>query len=493
MSKKYIASYDFGTGSVKAVLVDDSGAVCSHANAAYPLLTPRSGWAEQVPDQYWEAVCSATRQALAAGGIMPEDVIGVVFGTMWKGIIPIDKDGNVLYNCMIWLDARGEKQAQVLNERMHTDRFCAQDYWARLMWLRDEHPDIYEKADCILENNSYLKFKSTGVKAVDLSNSLVKSPKEDLDREYRAIMAAAELDTDKFPGVVMPWERVGGLTAQAAAEMGLAEGTPVFGGCGDIPAIDIGCGGSAMGAAHVYLGSSGWLGVTAPKRSDTVGEVYQTLDMEKEILLYTMQSACMSFDWAIHQFYHNEWKELGGKVYELVEREMESVPPGSDKLMAAPWLHGERPPLSDKARGLFFNIDASHERRHFVHAMQEAICCMVRWKVEAYRRETGEDLKMLRVVGGSTGSNHWMQMLSDVLQMPIEVPADSRHAGAIGTAYCALIGLGRCRNFENANDMIRVEKKFQPRSENAEVYDKLFDRFTRLYPALKELYQEING
>ena len=114
------------------------------------------------------------------------------------------------------------------------------------------------------------------------------------------------------------------------------------------------------------------------------------LDNEKEILLYTMQSACMSFDWTIRQFYHSEWKSMGGGVYDLVAEELESVGPGSNGLLAAPWLHGERPPLSEKARGLFLNIDASHERKHFVSAMQESICYMLRMKLEKYAKETGK-------------------------------------------------------------------------------------------------------
>lgn len=493
MDKKYIAAYDFGTSGVKAVLVGTDGRVLKYSTAGYPLVTPRSGWAEQDPEAYWNAVCQATKNVLNDAGIKPDAVIGIVFSTMWKGIIPVDADGTPLHNCIIWLDARAEKQAEVLNECLHTDRFCAQDYWARLMWLRDEKPEIYEKAAHILENNSYLKFRATGKMSVDLSNCLVASPKEDLQREYDEIMKATGLDMDKFPPYHMPWDRLAGLTANAAEEMGLCEGTPVFGGCGDIPAIDIGSGSSALGAAHIYLGSSGWLGITADCRRDNVGEVYQSLDNDKEILLYTMQSACMSFDWAIRCFYGTEWKELGGDVYGLVEKEISTVPPGSENLLASPWLHGERPPLSDKARGLYFNICSHHERRHFVSAMQESICYMFRSKLDAYREQTGKDISVLRVVGGGTSSNRWMQAMADILGVTIEVPADSRHTGAIGAAYCALIGLGRCADFEEANKVIRVEKRFEPRVDNKEIYDRQYHLFCGLFPALRDLFTQING
>lgn len=492
MSKKYIASYDFGTSGVKSVLVGEDGQVLAHASAGYPLLTPHNGWAEQDPEMYWRAICRATQQAMAAVELTPDDVIGVVFGTMWKGIIPVDRQGKVLYPCMIWLDARAEKQAAVLNERMHTDRFCAQDYWARLMWLRDEQPDIYENAAYILENNAYLKFRATGKLGSDLSNCFVTSVKPPLKKEYEEIMAAADLDLQKFPPCVMPWDHVGDLSEQAASELGLAVGTPVFGGCGDIPAIAIGSGSSDMDAAHIYLGSSGWLGVTVPERRENVGETYSSLDDKKEILLYTMQSACMTFDWAIRCFYKNEWESQGSGVYALIEQELSQIPAGSDGMIAAPWLHGERPPLSEKARALFFNIKASHDRRYFVNAVQESVCYMLRSKLDTYRKESGRPIEKLRVVGGAAASNHWMQMLSDILEIPVEVPADSRHVGAIGSAYCALIGLGRCADFEQTNQSITVERCFYPRAANKNVYDRNYAVFSGLYPALCKSFEAIN-
>ncbi len=492
MEKQFIASYDFGTGGVKAVLIGLDCKVEAYATAYYPLLSPQSGWAEQDPDAYWQAVCNATRQTVEKAGIRPEQVVGVVFGTMWKGIIPLDAEDHVLHNCIIWLDARADKQAEELNARLPEGGYCAQDYWAKLLWLRETHPEIYDKTACILENNSYLKFKATGKKGVDLTNCLVTSSKPALKAEYERIMHAAGVDLSLFPRELMPWESIGGLTAEAAGQMGLSKDTPVFGGCGDIPAIAIGSGSSGMGAGHIYLGSSGWLGVTVPERVTGVGECYQTLDREKEILLYVLQSAGMSFDWAIRQFYHAEWEQYGRDVYDLVNAEMDTVPAGSCNLLATPWLHGERPPLSDKARGVFINMDANHERKHFVHAMLESVCFMLRLKLEAYRRETWQDVNTLRVVGGGTCTHKWMQMMADILNVVIEVPPNARHAGAIGTAYCALIGLGVCKNFEDANRLVGIESRYVPNPENQELYERQFGIFRRLYPALKDVFQAMN-
>lgn len=492
MEKQYIASYDFGTGGVKAVLVGLDCKVEAYATAYYDLLTPHSGWAEQEPEAYWAAVCRATRQTVEKAGVRPGQIVGLVFCTMWKGIIPLDRDDAVLHNCIIWLDARADRQAERLNALLPEGGYCAQDYWAKLMWVKETHPDIYERTAVFLENNSYLKFRATGRKGVDLTNCLVTSSKADLKAQYERIMRAAGIGLDLFPPQVMPWESVGGLTETAARELGLAEGTPVFGGCGDIPAIAIGSGSSGMGAGHVYLGSSGWLGVTVPKREEGVGECYQTLDNGKEILLYVLQSAGMSLDWAIRQFYHAEWEASGREVYDIVNRELNTVPAGSCSLLATPWLHGERPPLSEKARGVFLNLDANHERKHMVHAMLEGVCFMLRWKLEAYRRETGKDIKTLHVVGGGTQTHKWMQIMADVLDVVIEVPPNARHAGAVGAAYCALIGLGVCESFEAANALTGVEARYTPNAANREVYDRLFAAFAGIYPSLQGIFAALN-
>ena len=488
-----IASYDFGTSGVKAVLVDGSGKVKGYSSESYPLLSPQPGWAEQVPGDYWTAVCKATRAVVAQTGVRSDQIKGLVFGAMWKGIIPIDRYGNELHNCIIWLDGRAGKQARELNERMGTQRFCAQDYWPKLMWLRDERPEIYEKSVYILENNAYLKYKATGKMASDLSNCFTSSTKPELNEEYGRIVQAAALDADKFPPCVDPWENVGGITASAAVELGLCEGTPVFGGCGDIPAIAVGSGSGALGAAHLYLGSSGWLGLTGASRTEVTAEAYQSLDREKEILLYTLQSACMSFDWAISLLYAREKEELGSDVYRVVNEDVSKVPPGSEGLIATTWLHGERPPLSETARAMFFNLNARHRREHCLNAMMEAVCCMFRWKLEAYEQTTGRVVPKLRIVGGGTQSPHWMQMMADVLQVPIEIPPGARHAGAVGTAYCALIGLGLCRNFEEANERIGVEQIYLPRKEHAVCYEQLFRVIQELYTALKNIFYQLNA
>ncbi len=155
MENSYVLSYDVGTGSVKTVIVDFEGNVVSVANAIYPLLMPQAGWAEQKPEAYWDAVCISTKKALEQAEISPRDVKGVVFGTQWKGIIPLDSKDKVLYNNIIWLDSRAGKQAEKLNKKMGANLFMGNDYWPKLMWVKEELPEIYEKTESFLEVNAF--------------------------------------------------------------------------------------------------------------------------------------------------------------------------------------------------------------------------------------------------------------------------------------------------------------------------------------------------
>ncbi len=492
MKKGYIFSYDFGTSGVKIALVDLQGSLIDSEIVRYALLTPRPGWAEQDPNEFWAAVCRGTREVVTRQALTPQSVVGMAFGTQWKGIIPLNGQGRVLHNAIIWLDGRAKAQARELNARLGTDTFTERDYWARLMWVRQERPEIYDQTETFLEVNAFLKYKATGIKAVDLTNDFIHHPDPDIQRDYTRVLAAAELNTDKFPPMVMPTQKVGQLTAEAAAEMGLVEDIPVFGGCGDIPAIAIGAGCSTVGSAHIYLGSSGWLAVSVPGRKAGVGELYQAFDRGRELLLYVLQAACMAQNWAVKQFYRNEEERLAEGVFRFVDQDIAGVAPGCDRMIATPWLHGELPPLSNEARMVFFNIHNLHDRRHMMRAVLEGVCFSLRWKMEMYRAQTGHELDAIRVVGGGANSKPWMQSLADILGIPVVIPENAAHAGAIGTAYCAIVGLGICPDLDAADKMIRQDRMYSPDKGRRALYDELYGVYKDLYPSTRHLFETLN-
>ena len=492
MKDEYVLAYDIGTSGVKIALVDKEGGIINSETVNYSLIVPLKGRAEQNPDEIWHAVCLGTKLTIKNKNVDPKKIKGIAFDTQWKGIIPLNSENEVLHNAIIWLDGRAVTQAKTLNALMNTEMFTGRDYHAKLMWVKEELPDIYEKTECFLEVNSYLKFKLTGEKAVDLSNDFIHGPDSELNGFYNKVIETAGLDKDKFPPQVMPSDKVGEVNEKAAEETGLIKGIPVFGGCGDIPAIAVGAGCSTMGNAHIYLGSSGWLGISVPKRKEGIGELYQSFDKGKELLLYVMQTACMAQNWACDQFYRVEKSILKDDIFDFIDKDIADIPPGSVNLIATPWLHGELPPLSDEARMVFFNLSNMHDRRHMINAVREGICFSLRWKIEVYKEQTGIKLDSIRVVGGAASSEIWMQSLSDILKIPVIIPENARHAGAIGAAFCALVGLGEVKDFNTADKVIKIKRTFYPNPVNEKLYDKLFSVFKNIYPSMKDMFSILN-
>lgn len=488
MEQAYVLAFDVGTSGIKAVLVSDRGKLAAWAEQGYPLLTPRAGWAEQDPEKYWEALCACARR------VMTEQPAGRIAGislcTQWKGIIPVDGRGRVLHNGIIWLDARATGEAAELNRRMGSDLFAGQSYWAKLLWLRRQRPQVYEQAEHILEVNSFLRWKMTGEFAADISNDFIHSPDPECSAFYADILRTAEIDPDKFPPLVDSTAQVGAVTDQAARAMGLPAGIPVFAGCSDIPAVAMGAGCGERHKVHAYFGTSGWVAAVVDRGTDYVRALSSAMSRECDVALFPMQSVGLTLNWALAQFYSVEQRQMGKDIFRLLEEELSSVPAGSERLLATPWLSGELPPLSERARVAFLNGSARHTRRHFVNAVMESICYSMRQRVEQCTRQLGRPPEELTVIGGGANSAHWMQMLADVLQIPVAVPASNAHAGAVGAARCALLGLGLWDGEAGQPDR---RQHFTPRPECWEEYAPLYEAFTELYQRLEPIFTQLQA
>lgn len=490
---KYILAYDLGTSGVKGAVVTTQGEVVATATENYPLYTPAPGHAEQDPVKYWEGVCAVTGKVLSKAGVSPDELCGMAFGTLWKGIIPVDKDGRVLYNSIIWLDARAESQARRMCERFGEGTFLASDYWPKLMWLRENRPEVIDRAEIIFEVNSYLKWRATGEAAMDISNSYVRSSDAALDKKYRDILEFIDIPQEKFPPVVNAATLVGKVSEKGASELGLVPGIPVFAGNNDIQAITVGAGASDVGGVHMYFGSSGWVGYTIPHQSE---EIYVSgFDETRDITIYGMQAIGLSFNWAVKKLYAAEYADMGDDVFKFVDNDIANIPAGSEGVYATPWFYGEREPLfSREARGNFLNLGPNHDRRHMTHAVMEGVCYHLKMGSIYNSRTKGLVWpEVVNVIGGGSCSDVWMQMLADIMNTPVRVPAATRHAGAVGTAYSALIGLGICSDYSDAAKKVRIEREFNPIPENVAAYEKGYKVFEQLHMALEPMFKQTNN
>jgi len=485
-----VMTYDFGTTSLKAALVDGAGRIIAHASEVYPLSQPKVGWAEQNPRSLWDAGAQAGRRALAQAGLPRDAVASVVFVAPWKGVIPVGGDGKVLRDAMIWMDSRATAEADRLNERAGAFIGTGQEYWPRLMWLKRHEPELWEASRWIMGMNTYLKWMATGAVVTEPSDDFIRSDRPSLHRRYQTILGAAGLADDiaKFPPSTAAGDIVGHLSESAAAHLGLAAGAPVFGGFGDLPAITAGANALAPGATHIYLGTSSWLLCVIEADETIESPLRVTLDRRYDGALFCLQSGCLAFDWIVDQVYGVERAQRADGFLEFVDAQVAEIVPGSDSLLATHWLTGELPPFSKNAKGVYLNLTTLHDRRHMVRAMMESICYSHRMSIEWFESQGRRRLDEIRVVGGGASSPVWMQMLSDTLGRTVVVPDAPRFAGAIGAYRCTLGSRGGPHDSQ-----AKGARRYEPDPAASAVYDRLYPLYRKIHPALIDIFDSLNG
>ena len=380
--KEYILAHDIGTSSDKAVLVDFSGKIIAAATAPYPTFYPEPAWVEQNPEDYWKAVCRTGREVVEKAGIQNSQIKGIVFSTQAQGVIPVSEDGTVLYPNITWVDGRAQKQAEHIMNRVGGKKLftlfagtpiMGKDCIAKITWLKEERPELYAKTHLILDVNGYLKYKCTGRMVTELSGA--SSYGLDLKKkDWMSVFPLVGIDMNRLPPLVASTDIVGGLTPEAAAETGLMEGTPVFGGCDDVQAATVGSGMCDDGDIHIYLGTSAWVAAcsrTADKFKHGAAAI-QSADKEMNLIAGITESAGANIEWTKNQFFRKEMEELGDGIYDYMDSVVADIPPGSDHLICTPWMLGERCPVSSTTtRATLFNMTMIHTREHIMRAMYQ--------------------------------------------------------------------------------------------------------------------------
>ncbi|MBL7208859.1 MAG: FGGY-family carbohydrate kinase [Dehalococcoidia bacterium] len=502
---RYIVAHDVGTSGNKAVLVDAEGRVHGRRFESYRTDYPKPGWAEQEPADWWKAVTQTTRLMLDETGVSPKDVLCVTFSTQMLGIVPMDAERGPLRPAIIWLDNRAGKQASRMMRKFISAGVFAliagtalggKDGIPKLLWLKNEEPEIYENMRCFLDVDGYLIYRSTGNMVMEWSCASVfgidLKKKKWLDGVFRYV----GLDPEKLPPLVRSIDQVGVLSSEASKEYGLLEGTPVIAGAGDAPCAAVGSGAVGEGEGHVYLGTSGWVGVVTermPQGKHGAASVHSA-DPNKAFLFAETETAGACLQWIADEFYKSEKMDPNiPNVYALMDEKVSQIPPGSDYLLFTPWMYGERVPVDDHyVRSSFLNLSADHTRENLLRAVYEGVAYNIRWIVDIVEKEFHFPLPELRVVGGGAKGEPWMQILADVTHRKVETMCDPQDAGAVGVALIAAVGLGLYPDFESLRKVVKVEKVFEPRAENSQVYDSLFRSYQEVYGSLRSFYAKLN-
>ena len=504
--KKFILAHDLGTSANKATLFSVDGELLQSEVYSYDVHYFNETWAEQDADDWWKAVCATTRNLIAKAAIDPAEIGVVSFSGQMMGCLCVDRAGKPLRKSIIWADQRALKQTAQISEHIsqqdfyhivgHRNSAC---YGVqKLMWVRDNEPDIYEQTYKVLNAKDYIVLKLTGNFYTEYSdaNSMTCFDLNNLCWSDE-IISYAGIDGDKLPEIKPATFVAGGVTAEAAALTGLAEGTPVVMGAGDGVTANVGAGSIAPGKTYSSMGTSAW--ITSTSEKPIYDPQMRTVTWAHAIPgLYapngTMQTAGGAYSWLKNTVCEHEKflaAEKGCSPYDLINQEIEQSPPGSNGVIFLPYLLGERAPRwNTEAKGAFLGLKAESTRADILRSVLEGVTMNLAIILDILKTQI--DIDEITVIGGGAKGRIWRQIMADVYDTRMCVPNVLEEAGSMGAAVIGGVGAGMFTDFTAIDRFMKIVDVQKPIPEHVEAYKPVRKVFDLCYDALVPVYSRMH-
>lgn len=505
--KRFILAHDLGTTGNKATLFDNEGRLVASTFSGYETAHPQPTWAEQDPNDWWRAVCDATRALLAKSKVASQDIAGVSFSGQMMGCLPVDAAGNPLRPCIIWADQRAVAQAAQLTEHVGEERVyritghrISPTYSAsKIMWIRDNEPDLFARVHKFLHVKDFIAYRMTGAFVTDRSDA---SGMNLYNLEGGAwsdeILNAIGLDSRRLPDIHNSTDIIGKITKEAADQLGLAAGTPVVIGGGDGASAAVGAGAITEGPAYNYIGSSSWISFAAKRPIyDPDHRIFNWAHMVPNMFAPcgTMQAAGGSYQWLQRQVCWSESREAGETgedVYEIMNRRAAESVPGAHELLFLPYLQGERSPhWNPNARGGFVGLQVTHTRADLIRALLEGISMNLRTILQSFLDANARIDEVILIGGGAKGEL-WRQILADIFGRPTLRPRLLDEATSLGAAVAGGVGVGLFHDFSIVKQRIEIVNRHVPNPEAQAVYNRLYPIFLETYTALVPIFDQLH-
>lgn len=527
----YIIAYDIGTTGVKTCLFEAGKALQLVAGEyeGYELYILPNGGAEQDADEWWEAMKKSTRRLIEKCKVDPKDIIGISFCSQMQGFVAVGKDGKALRRPMSYMDQRAGKEFadcqthgitisgvnifMLLKSLMRTKAASTsvKDPLWKYKWVQKNEPEVYKKLHKWLDVKEYLICRCTGefVMTPDSAYStFLFDSRPDKNCWSDKLCKMYGVEPKHLPRIIGCTEVAGTLTEEAACDLGLAVGCPVYGGGGDATLIGLGAGCTEVGQTHIYSGTSGWVGTIIDRQKvDIIAMIAGIIGAQSGKYNYfaEMETAGKCFEWVKDHLVLDEInvylkkthvaeseESVYESLYDYMTDTVSKIPAGANGVMFTPWLHGNRCPFEDpSAAGMFFNIRLDTGKTEMLRAVLEGICYHLRWMLECEEKKISTS-SVLRFVGGGALSSVTCQILADMTGRRVETVASTKDVGAVGAAMLVAVGSGLIGDLGEAASLIKVEKVYEPSPENKAVYDRNFEVFKNLYTANKKNFAALN-
>ena len=499
---------DVGTSGTRALLCTEKGQIITSAVEEYPLHTPKPSWSEQDPKDWWEATQVVVSMVMEKSGIMPSEVKGIGLSGQMHGAVFLDETGDVLRRAILWNDQRTAAECEEMENTIGRERLlelacnpALTGFTApKILWVRKNEPEIYEKTRKILLPKDYVRFRMTGEFATEVSDAagtlLLDVPKRAWSSD---ILSALQIDASLLPSVHESPEVSATLSKEGAAALGLAPGTPVVGGGGDQAAGAVGNGIVTTGVISATMGTSGVVFAFSDEvLTDPQGRLHTFCHAVpgKWHVMGVVLAAGGSFQWFrnnLGDLEIEQAKRIGCDPYEILTEVAAEAAPGCEGLFWLPYLTGERTPHADPyARACWIGLTQRHTKQELTRSVMEGATFAMRDSLQIIR-ELGIPINQIRLSGGGARSEFWRQLQADIYGSDVCI-INTEEGPAYGAALLAAVGTGIYSSVEEAcHATIRVVGTTRADPGTQAVYNLAYPVYRKLYASLKDDFRDIAG
>ncbi len=490
---KYYIGADLGTSALKLLLVDMNGEIKNSVSNSYPLSYPNPGWSEQSPEFWWDAFKKGVKALVA--DINSEDICGIGVGGQMHGLVALDSEGKVIRPAILWNDGRTDKEVDYLNEVIGKERLSqltANIAFAgftapKILWMQKNEPENFSKICKIMLPKDYINYLITGVHACDYSDASGMLLLDVKNRCWsKEMLDICGINEKVMPKLYESYEVIGSLLPEIAKELGLKSGIPVVAGAGDNAAAAVGTGTVSQGKCNISIGTSGTLFISMDRFADNSNNTIHSFchaDGGYHLMGGILNAASC-----------NKWfceNILESDDYKALQADITDDMLGNNHVFFLPYLMGERSPLNDTdARGTFTGLRLDTKRKDMLLAVLEGVAYAIKDNLEIVKK-SGIEINASGLCGGGAKSPLWQKIFCNVLNINIELPKAEEGPG-YGGAMLAMVGAGEFGSVkECAEKFVSVRKTLTPDKEIAKRYDESYRKFSKIYPAMKQLFKEI--
>lgn len=493
----YVLGLDLGTSGLKGILVDKKGKIVDEASSDYPLLTPKRGYSEQDPKEWFRAAKEVMKAIVSSTPDAKDKLEGISFSGQMHSLVLLNEQNDVLRPAILWNDVRTTKQCETITEKVDnliaiTKNKALEGFTLpKLLWVKENEAAIWEQVSTFLLPKDYLGYRLTGNKQMEYSDA---AGTLFLDVESRSwskeIADALGMATDICPKLVQSHDEIGKLDSQLAEEIGFTNAIPVYSGGADNPCAAVGAGIVRPDQGMASIGTSGvFLSYEETGDKAYNGHLHYFNHVVPNAF-YTMGvtlAAGSSLNWFKKTFAPKE-------SFEELLSGVSVVKPGSEGLLFAPYISGERTPYTDsKVRGTFLGMDIAHTRDHFARAVLEGITFSLKDSYELMKKHSNKDFSQIVSVGGGAKNPDWLQMQADIFNAPV-VTLETEQGPAMGAAMIAAVGTGWFSDFEACSQaFVNYKSEVKPNPEAVKQYEQVYAHYQEVYPTIKELSHKLTA